>query len=314
MVVVKGTFSIRPDGTVEPATEQAPVCAAPVYWGAPGRSSLRYETDMILAKPGTDVIVNGHAYAPSGAPTRQVDVSLDVGPIHKHVRVIGDRVWRKGLTGLHASEPAPFVKLPIRYERAFGGFDDSADVPQVERRNPVGVGFTVDPRHLEGQALPNVELPGSPIQSSRDRPPPVGLGVLAAHWSPRIELAGTYDAEWRREQFPLVPLDFDVRHNYCAPEDQRVLDFLREGSRVRTRNLTPEGGLDFVLPSVRPTFRTSIGGHAIRHHARLHTVIIEPDEPRVLLVWHTALPVQGQEHRLEKTFVDVKRYVGGRGE
>ena len=54
--------------------------------------------------------------------------------------------------------------------------------------------------------------------------------------------------------------------------------------------MTPVGALRFRLP--RPSLRIAIrkGGRTERHEPSLHTVIIEPDHPRVVLVWHVAAP------------------------
>ncbi|XXT25194.1 DUF2169 domain-containing protein [Sorangium sp. So ce429] len=308
VVAVKGTFAIRPDGTVEPAAEQAPVHAIPEYWGEPGQSSLRYEADLTPPKPGTDVLLHGHAYAPGDRPVPQIDVSLEIGPLRKTLRVTGDRAWRSGLTGVTPSAPQPFLRMPIRYERAFGGVDRSTESPEFERRNPVGVGLTAAAGRPLGQPLPNIEDPRAAIASPSERPPPAGFGPIPAGWSPRIELAGTYDARWDAERRPLPPVDMDERHHQCAPPDQQVPGHLREGTAVTLTHLSAGGYLRFTLPAVRPVFRTSVGRSVVRHQARLHTVIIEPDDSRVLLVWHTALPCHGIEHRIEKTVVEQKSY------
>ncbi|MEM7139269.1 MAG: DUF2169 domain-containing protein [Myxococcota bacterium] len=64
IVVVKGTFDIELDGTLTLVEEQPDPLHAPEYWGEPGVSSVRYEADLVAAKPATDVIVNANAYAP----------------------------------------------------------------------------------------------------------------------------------------------------------------------------------------------------------------------------------------------------------
>jgi len=68
-------------------------------------------------KPGTDVVLVGHAYA-GARPEARVDVSLDVGPLRKIVRVTGDRVWTRAGMAWIASRPVPFQRLPLVYERA----------------------------------------------------------------------------------------------------------------------------------------------------------------------------------------------------
>src|SRR5947199_300693 len=80
-----------------------------------------------------------------------------------------------------ASSPAPFAKLPLRYERCFGGADPGRpdDPATADPRNPVGRGFYADNAAAIGQPLPNVEHVKARIESRRDRPAPCGFGPIA---------------------------------------------------------------------------------------------------------------------------------------
>ena len=55
-------------------------------------SSYKYEPEIALFKPATDVVLIGHAHPPGGGAT-QVDVGIKVGPVQKVARVFGDRFW-----------------------------------------------------------------------------------------------------------------------------------------------------------------------------------------------------------------------------
>src|SRR5262245_30711163 len=130
VVAVKGTFLIQPDGRTEIADEQEPVSLFPIHFGDPATSSLKYECDLDYTKPTTDVLLHGHAYAPRGKPVTHVEVMMSVGPIRKSLRVTGDRVWKAGVFGLKLSEPEPFERMSIIYERAYGGTDTRAEDPR----------------------------------------------------------------------------------------------------------------------------------------------------------------------------------------
>src|SRR5262245_24217168 len=119
LVALKCTFDIRPDGSLVVSEEQPPVLRVPEHHGEPGKSSIRYEADLILTKKTTDIIVVGHAHAPGGRPITEMEVGFRLGPVQKMLQVTGDRAW--GVTG--RSSPEPFVKMPLVYERAFGGVD-----------------------------------------------------------------------------------------------------------------------------------------------------------------------------------------------
>ncbi|MFT7774178.1 DUF2169 family type VI secretion system accessory protein [Roseateles sp.] len=306
VVAVKATFDIRPDGTTEIAKEQPAVLRLPEHFGEPGKSSIKYDADLVLTKKTTDVIVVGHAYPPAGATVTHADVGFKVGPVQKVLRVFGDRRWR----AMGMSAPEPFEKMPIIYERAYGGTDLASKTPEKdwEWRNPVGAGFATSGSHANGLALPNIEDPKRLIGSWSDRPAPAGFGVVASHWQPRVGFAGTYDDHWMKTRQPLLAEDLDDRYFQCAPADQQAPEFLRGGEPAVLLKLTPGGELRFTLPKLHLGFETRFydGGRQVHQNRRLHTVILEPDFPRVSLVWHSALPCHFKVQKLERTVVTLK--------
>lgn len=311
LVAVKCTFDIRPDGTTEVSKEQPPVLRLPEHFGEPGKSSIKYENDLVLTKRTTDIIVVGHGYAPAERPVTSLDVGFRVGPVQKLLRVTGDRMW--AVAG--PTSPEPFVKMPLTYERAFGGSDQKSEQPDRDWdwRNPVGTGFAVSRDNASGLNLPNVEYPDAGVRAWNDRPQPAGFGAIACHWQPRVSFAGTYDDNWMKTRQPLLPEDFDDRYFQCAPADQQAPAFLRGGEPVVLLNLTPGGDLRFFLPKVFLGFDTRFydGSRELHKERKLHTVILEPDLPRVSLVWHSALPCHFKVQKLERTIVTVKTQLGG---
>ena len=306
LVAVKATFDVLPDGTTQVSKEQPPVLRLPEHYGEPGKSSIKYDADLVLTKKTTDVIVVGHAYAPVGRVVTHADVGFRVGPVQKVLRVFGDRQWR----AIGMSAPEPFQKMPIVYERAYGGVDAASKTPDTdwEWRNPVGTGYAVSSRNATGLAVPNVEDPSHLIGSWSDRPAPAGFGVIASHWQPRVGHAGTYDEHWMKTRQPLLAEDLDDRYFQCAPADQQAPQWLRGGEPVVLLKLTPGGELRFSLPKLYLGFETRFydGSREIHKRRHLHTVILEPDFPRVSLVWHTALPCHFKVQKLERTTITLK--------
>jgi hypothetical protein len=312
LVALKCTFDILPDGTTAVSGKQPPVLRAPEFYGEPGKSSLKYESDLVLTKKTTDIIVLGHAYAPAGQPVTQRDVGFRLGAVQKVLRVFGDRTW--GTMG--PSTPRPFVRMPLVYERAYGGVDRRSAHPERdwEWRNPVGVGFAVSSDNAPGLPVPNIEYPNHCLRSWSDRPPPAGFGPIGSHWQPRVGFSGTYDDRWMQTRHPLLPEDFDDRFFQVTAPDQQSPQFLRGGESVALLGMTPDGAtLRFQLPRVFPGFETRFYDGSGRLHAerKLHTVIIEPDFPRVSLVWHSALPCHFKVQKLDRTIVTLKENVGG---
>lgn len=304
LIVVKATFDIMDDGSLEVSPEQPAPCRVPLHHGEPGHSSLRCDSDFILTKATTDVLVVGHAQAPGQQPMRELDVGVRVGPVQKRLKVFGDRSW--GLLG--PSEPAPFTAMPLVYERAFGGVDKRSDKPEQDWdwRNPVGCGFAVKSAHLQDVPVPNIEAPDRLISAWDDRPAPAGLGAIASHWQPRAALAGTYDEHWAATRQPLLPDDCSDRFFQCAPVDQQAPQFLQGGEPVTLVNLSPRGRLEFVLPRLELALQTQFmdGEHREHEPPRLHTVLLEPDVPRVSLIWHSAMECHAKVFKLAKTRID----------
>jgi hypothetical protein len=308
IVAVKGTFAIKPDGSLELAEEQLDPLLVPEYNGEVGVSSLRYDADLVALKPTTDIVLNGTAYAPKGRPSTNFLVSVRVTRIEKVIRVVGNRRWKRGLFGLKASRSEPITKLPIIYEHAYGGYDQTDPDPKKHRmdtRNPVGCGVTAKSNHRLGQPLPNFQYPKGSIEKAG----PAGFGAIDSHWSPRRELVGTYDKAWQQNRLPLLPVDWDPRSLLCSPVDQRPDTYLRGGELVELINLTPDGKLSFALPKIYLTFSTRIDGRTEEHRSRLSTVIIEPDHPRVIMVWLSSLACRTDVDYLDETIVREKEYI-----
>jgi hypothetical protein len=252
VTMVKATFVREPDGTLElaPKKQQRALRFADIPWGKPDKSSILYPADICLRKPGTDVIVVAKAYAPGGRPVPSFDVAVRVGSLQKLCRVFGLRVWQAGGSGL--SPPRPVAEVEMRYDNAWGGFDDSdpADVLE-EPRNPVGTGLVRDLDALTHAPAPCIEDPSEPILSARSRPPPAGIGAIGRHWEPRRRYVGTLDERWLEERAPLPPLDQDDRMNLCATPDLVATPPLAGGEEVALLNLQPGGGGTlFLLPRV----------------------------------------------------------------
>lgn len=291
--IVKATFLLGQ--SVKLAEEQIPIVEEDQYFDEPGQSSLKIPSDLGLIKPGTDVLLIGNAYAPQGKPTIQTDVTLNVGPINRTIRIFGDRIWQAGFLNTKISEPQPFEKMPLVWERAFGGFDQTNDKDPklfMEERNPVGLGFRIKNgnKTIDGMKLPNLEDPAQLISSWKDKPAPVCFGAVCSSWEPRKSYAGTYDEDWQKHRMPYLPKDFDPRFFQLASPDLVVPGYLKGGEEVRIIGASTSGQMRFRLPQYQLQITYQLDN---KNHVRppnLDTVIIEPDESRLSLLWRTVFP------------------------
>ena len=301
VVVVRGTFNITAGGELQIAEVQEPVRLVPEHLGDPSKTSLCYDSDIVITKPTTDVVLLGRAHAPGGRPVTDMLVSMAVGTVQKTLRVTGERTFVDSVAGPGFSDPRPFIHMPLIYEMAHGGAGEPS--------NPLGRGCPLDRRSLKGQPAPTILYPESNERN------PAGFGPIPRHWSPRRGFAGTHDSRWQEERYPLPPEDLDPRFFLCSPEDQRPLSHLRGGDAVMLRHLTPTGLLRFLLPYLTLSFVTDFSGDEVKHDATLHTVILEPDYPRVQMVWQTSLHCQQRGHQLRRTVIEapaqqLKSYTG----
>jgi hypothetical protein len=312
-VVVKGTFVCN--GPLAIAEEQQPVTLADEYWGEAGESSLRYASEAHLCKPGTDVVVVGQACAPGERPVAAVDVSVGIAGRQKHARVHGDRYWTEGVGGVRPSRPKPFVRVPVTWERTFGGKhvpDPGKDTFLAEPRNPVGCGFLGKraPHELLGQPAPNVEDPRAPIEGPGGRGKPVGFGAIAPSWAPRVQHAGTYDAAWEKTRAPYLPRDFDRRFFNVAPEELVFPQGLVGGEPVALLGFHPKGLQRFDLPRCEIGIDVTLAGKKQRLVCRLETVVLEPTDERLSLSWRASLPVDKKMLKVEQVDVALERFEG----
>ena len=152
-VVTKATFDILQSGETQLAEQQVEPLFTPEYYAAPGESSLHYEQDLIPEKPRTDIYLNASAYGPNGRPATQALASIQTPRSNKSLIVHGDRIWEKNAMGIiSASSSKPFLKMPIVYERAYGGYDRQDPDPSHHRLdpyNPVGSGLFTKRAHTK---------------------------------------------------------------------------------------------------------------------------------------------------------------------
>jgi hypothetical protein len=298
VVIIKQRFSIELGGGVRRAPG-AKVLLADTPWVPDSPTScIRYPSDLCIRKPSTDVIVTGDVVSQGRVPVTELDVMIRVGPIEKSLRVFGTRVWyRGGGGGLALSSPQPFSSIPLQWELAYGGTDNTDPRRAVvERRNPIGRGVAAAPATLVHQPGPQIEDPRNPIGSGR-HPAPAGFGAIGPHFAPRLGYAGTMDDRWARERMPLRPLDFDERHNQAAPPDQITPRPLRGGERVQLLNLSERGVVQFELPRLAfgVVSTGELGEH--EHPAVLDTVVLEPAASYFDLTYRTAISLALQTRR-----------------
>jgi len=307
--VIKGTLAIGRNGHLSLPEVQVPIALADEHHGDPATTSIRTASDVCLGKPGTDVLVTGSACAPNESPTWQSDVTLIAAGLTKTVRVFGDRAWEMTGPTARIAWIEPFVHMPLVWERAFGGRDESTQHPATDTRNPVGRGFRASgsKKPIAGTALPNVENPAALIDSPTAKPAPAGFAPLSPHWDDRRAYAGTYDERWQKERAPYLPADFDPRFFQLAPRDSIVPGRLRGGEAFELHGVRPNEPLRFLLPALDVEITCRLDSSEETKPALLDTLTIDADTAQLILVWRAALRCDKKALKVREVRINLLR-------
>ena len=219
-VIVKATFALVHQGLMKLAPPD-PLLTTDVHHGNSPVRSARLTPDLAPYLPATDVLLTGHAYAPAGE--RAAWVTAGIGILDGYEPILEKYLDVRGEMGPDGIQP--FQKIPLVYERAFGG-------PGWED-NPFGVGAG------GAKGEPNIFYIGDHRRSA-------GFGPYSIHWPARKKLVSPAVRKALSEPIAEIPEGFDWTYFHAAPRDQRcpfltgsewlVLQGLRpDERRVRTR-------------------------------------------------------------------------------
>ncbi len=284
--IVKGAFRLRPGRAAAPV-EEHPDPTGDEYVEQDPKRALRYAMDFAYLKPRADLTLMGTCHAPGGKPVTATTVSFQVGQYAKRLAVIGDRTWR-GFMG--PTPPAPFARMPVTYERAYGG---PGFAP-----NPLGRGSAevagADGRRV--RPMPNIEHPDRLITDPGRGGDPAGFGPIPMTWPQRAGKAGTYGGKWQAQRWPWYPEDFDWGFFNAAPADQQLPGFLRGDEALAFGNLHPaHPQYESRLPGLRARcflaerVRASVGWREVP--LSLDTLWVDIDAEALALVWRGNVPM-----------------------
>lgn len=301
VAIVKLTFVAREGGLVL-ADEPSPLRANDVpTFPDVVTSSARYPNDLTIEKRGCDVVVVGDAIAPK--PVQAMDVAVRVGSKTVPLRVHGERLFYRSVGKIAIGPAATFERMPIVYERAYGGA--SKDLVAFEPRNPSGVGVAKSQADLVDTRAPQIEHPARPHLSADDAHPPVGFGALMTSWSPRRERAGTFDATWKSTRMPLMPADYDVGFNNVAHPSLVFEDGIAPGVELAVLGMTTSGLLRFVAPKLPFTFRARFDASGrVERAPAADLLLIEPELGRVEVVARTSFLAGRGRDRLREITIE----------
>jgi hypothetical protein len=326
-VVVKRTYRIKQGSVAERCAADHELRQTDAYYdnGDPEWATVQYESELVPHKPAVDVVVIGKAYAPGGIPTAQMTVSVQIANHEKSIVVFGDRECQYHPNRPPTfSDPQPFTEMEIRYERAYGGRDETSDpnIPFFYPRNHMGTGIALRniKKTVQGLVLPNLEDPNDLLTPERillekpeywpGQPLPQGFGWFQRTWYPRCAFTGSYpayvnvDTVTTEERLGLLPQNhialakqfklpgYDPRFNNGASHGM-LFSHLKGDERISLHGLSPDGLLEFALPGETPQILLDIGRGAQELQAKLDTVSMRLDDLAMDLIWRGACVYEG---------------------
>lgn len=277
-VAVKATFALVHEGR---AALRSPVDLnrTHVSFDRDPAQSLQRATDLVPYRSSADVTFVGHAYAPPGraVPAMAVRVALYRGSaalLHKTLHVFGDRLPS------NPAAPAPFQRIPLRYERAYGG--------PAHPHNPMGTGADPDSR-----LMPNVIDPQDPRR-------PAGFGPVPASWIAGAGVRGPLGLSELEAPVVLLPDDVAWETFHAAPPDQRV-PFLHGDEWIVLDGLHPAlPRVQTQLPSVQGMARITLEGPSTARREQdvqlvADTLAIDGDVQGFSIVWRGTIQLAASD-------------------
>jgi len=314
LLTAKATYAFDLNGKVELETQEP----LPLLNGDEYTPLGILPADFETARPNAfEVIVLGQAHAAGGQPVESLTVELAVGDYRRQLQVSGDRVWVA--TGPNAgviSRAAPFVSMPLVYERAFGGtqvawLDPTTEFDLFEPINPRGRGFDAEAwakglgETLKAPAgypridnyrryLPNLEDPKHRILAWNDTPEPACWATVPPdaplYAARQARAAGPIHA--RQVPDPLAgdePIVVDPSQPIYRCHPDWVIQIPKSAPYVRlTRLCAKEEHLAFRLPDQRVVADYTIQGRTGSRALLPQRLVILPEQLRMTLLFRMA--------------------------
>jgi hypothetical protein len=288
--ILRATFDL---GSPCRASLEQPWLVMPTPWIGPAGPM---ETDASFDRQGCDLLLFGDAQTPDSSKVEALDVTLTVGEVNASVRVTGDRVWVREGDKLVPSSPAPFARIPLDLDHAYGGtaLFDELEVPFTD--NPKGKGFYLEEAEAEGKPLPNLEDPAERIATWSEQPEPAGVGLCPRHFSGRVKRGVVV----RDNQVVGVT---SAIQNVAFP--RFIAPSVQPGTSITLRGMGPD--LTFSLPADEIVATTRVGEVEHRDVARIDQIGIEPAHRRLFVTYRHTFIYPLREGELRRCELRWKR-------
>jgi hypothetical protein len=272
------------------------------------QGSLRFPSDLVEEKTGTDIGLVGTAYPALTREAKEKNRSLawlQVGTVRKIVQIGGPAVYKNALTGITTTDVGPLGPTPLRYDLCFGGKDHESNLcPE----NHIGRGFGRDKVYHVGHPAPQLEPIYDPLRpEEKSHPAHACFAPIWENWEPRQSRKGTCDKAWEEERLPIRPLDFQVAHHSWAAPGLHSKTPLLGDEPIEVGGVLPEGTWRFKLPRYPIFFESVLDDQVRSHPTHLDGLLIDADERTVELTYRASiiLPMKWDRLQAIRSFATV---------
>jgi len=251
--------------------------------------------DRVPFKLRADVLLLGHAY-PAEPDAREGVAALSIGAgeqvLERELLVFGDRFWQPALAGFEPSLPEPFYQVALDFSSAFGGPDFAL--------NPLGIGLHESMRDAPGPLrLAQLEDPQHRIRTPRQRPAPACFAPIPLSWKQRWKGLGRQASPWTRftEAFDwglYQAAPRQLQRAWLRGDEPFVLQGVHRRFPVLSGSLPGLRVRGFAARSTLAAGEDQPGGGFEEIAMAVDTVVFEPDDAKLTLVYRGLLPVANE--------------------
>jgi hypothetical protein len=328
-LLLKRTYKVENGACVLlPEEEQSPLCFQDVPYAeiSPPRIAPIFAADEGFAfRPMTDVVIQACAYTYAPGVSRTT-ASVRFGKVEREIVVVGNRRGEHDALGRpRFSEPEPFELMPIRWDRAYGGFDaaalakngtplldemkrlrpehDFGRTPYHYPRNPCGRGYLVEMTRdsFEGLSIPNLEHPFAPLSPKSlavdgelrwmKGPLPAAWDFVGDDWFPRCAYLGMPPAFEPEEG--VIP--GEIKRGWAAEDLMSIPSLLHlsgpDDVRLEYAQAAAPG---MSFPRVAPDERFVFSN--MHRHKPVHTIDLPGEVPQATIELSPGKPTEMTPH------------------
>ncbi len=263
-----------------------------------------------------EVVLLGAAYPEGTEAVESMTVKLSVGNASQTMRVTGDREWSDN-SNPTITPPVPFTRMPLVYERTFGGMcpawmDEDTVIDIRDSVNHHGRGFdaTFLAKHIgeslqapEGfpsmeyvRQLPNLEHPEHLIEAWDDAPEPYCWSTVPQD----IAFTQTRFLRYVKKKVALdeIPGDEDeysrevLTHVFHRAHPDWIIALPPYQALVTMSGMSLRGELSFRIPPLRVIADYELGNRVGTRELAPQLMVLLPEQQRFYIVYRASFTVE----------------------